>query len=92
MPSPHALDPASVLRVAGALGGTCKRVILVACEPLDLGGEEGTMGLSAPVAASIEHAVTTVEELVEELISSLGPPGPLLQSGKDSKPANWKGA
>ena len=34
--SPHELDPAKVLRLASALGGNCRRVLLVACEPLTL--------------------------------------------------------
>ncbi|MFZ3310089.1 MAG: hydrogenase maturation protease, partial [Xanthobacteraceae bacterium] len=45
MLSPHELDPAKVLRLVTALGGTCKRVLLVACEPLTFGGEQGAMGL-----------------------------------------------
>jgi hydrogenase maturation protease len=68
MLSPHELDPATVLRVAGALGGACKRVLLVACEPFDLGGEEGTMGLSAPVAAAVDRAVGLIEDLVNDLL------------------------
>jgi hydrogenase maturation protease len=66
--SPHELDPAKVLRLVAALGGACKRVVLVACEPLTLGGEEGIMGLSEPVAAALDTAVTTVEGIVDELM------------------------
>ena len=65
--SPHELDPAKVLRLVAALGGTCKRVLLVACEPLTFGGEGGVMGLSEPVAAALGAAVKTVEDLVAEL-------------------------
>jgi hydrogenase maturation protease len=67
MLSAHELDPAKVLRVAAALGGRCKRVVLVACEPLTFGGEEGVMGLSNPVAASLDAAVKTVEDLLVDL-------------------------
>jgi hydrogenase maturation protease len=67
--SAHDLDPAKVLRLVAALGGTCERVLLVACEPLTLGGEDGVMGLSAPVAGAIEAAVETVETLIGELMS-----------------------
>jgi hydrogenase maturation protease len=70
--SPHELDPAKVLRLAAALGGACKRVVLVACEPLTLGGEEGIMGLSEPVAAALDAAVTTVEDIVHELMRTPG--------------------
>ena len=64
MLSPHELDPAKVLRLVTALGGKCKRVLLVACEPLTFGGDEGIMGLSEPVAAALDAAVATVEDLV----------------------------
>jgi hydrogenase maturation protease len=62
--SGHDLDPAKVLRVVSALGGRCGPIVLVACEPADLGGDDGAMGLSAPVAAAIEPAVAAVEKLI----------------------------
>ncbi|MGJ0397304.1 MAG: hydrogenase maturation protease [Methylocystis sp.] len=68
--SPHDLDPAKVLRLASALGGSCQRVLLVACEPLALGGEEGVMGLSAPVAAAVGLAAETVEELIDAMMAA----------------------
>lgn len=68
--SPHELDPAKVLRLASALGGTCQRVLLVACEPLSLGGEEGAMGLSEPVAAAVGVAAETVEELIDKMMAA----------------------
>ena len=68
--SPHELDPAKVLRLASALGGNCRRVLLVACEPLTFGGDEGVMGLSEPVAAAVGVAAETVEELIEEMMAA----------------------
>ncbi|HEX4711177.1 hydrogenase maturation protease [Phenylobacterium sp.] len=68
MISGHDLDPAKVLRVVAALGGQCGRVVLVACEPLDCGGDDGAMGLSPPVAAAIGPAVATVEDLIGEFL------------------------
>lgn len=76
MYSPHELDPEKVVRLVSTLGGTCKRIVLVACEPLTFGGDEGQMGLSAPVTAAVDVAVTTVEELVARLIKM--EPGELL--------------
>ncbi|MFZ0205526.1 MAG: hydrogenase maturation protease [Roseiarcus sp.] len=70
MLSPHDLDPARVLRLVAALGGKCRNVLLVACEPLTFGGDEGAMGLSEPVAAAVDAAVTTVEELIREWIDA----------------------
>jgi hydrogenase maturation protease len=64
MISGHDLDPAKVLKLVAALGGGCRRILLVACEPLDCGGEDGAMGLSPIVEAAIEPAVATVEGLI----------------------------
>ncbi len=66
MLSPHELDPAKVLRLVKAMGGGCRRILLVVCEPLSLGGEEGAMGLSAPVAQAVDAGVVAVEELVQQ--------------------------
>jgi hydrogenase maturation protease len=68
MLEPHDLDPAKVLRLITALGGACPRIMVVACEPLTFGGEDGAMGLSEPVAAAVDAAITTVEDLVGELL------------------------
>jgi hydrogenase maturation protease len=68
--SAHDLDPAKVLRLVAALGGNCRRLLLVACEPLTLGGEDGVMGLSPPVAASLDAAVIAVEQLIGELVEA----------------------
>lgn len=66
--SPHDLDPAKVLRLARMMGGDCPRLLVVACEPLTFGGQDGAMGLSAPVAAAVEPAVNAVETLVRRLL------------------------
>jgi hydrogenase maturation protease len=67
MLEPHDLDPAKVLRLIGALGSSCPLIRVVACEPLTFGGEDGAMGLSEPVAAAVDAAIATVEELIDEL-------------------------
>jgi len=56
------------LRMASAMHGPLKRVLLVGCEPETLGGEEGHMGLSEPVQAAVEDAVKTVERLVAKIL------------------------
>ncbi len=68
--SPHELDPAKALRLVSALGGSCQRVLLVACEPLNLGADEGVMGLSEPVAAAVGVATETIEELINQMIAA----------------------
>jgi hydrogenase maturation protease len=60
----HAMDPVQVLRAAQAMGGQLRRVLLVGCEPADLGGEHGHMGLTPPVSAAIHTAAAMVESLI----------------------------
>ncbi len=67
----HSMNPMNVLRVATSMGGNLKRVLLVGCEPESLGGEEGHMGLSAPVEDAVGEAVTAVEILVEKVLNEL---------------------
>jgi hydrogenase maturation protease len=64
MADAHSMDPVSVLRAVKAMGGRLGRVLLVGCEPGDLGGAEGRMGLTSPVTAAIEEAAAMVESLV----------------------------
>ena len=65
--SAHGLDPEKVLGLVAMLGAGCKRIFFVVCEPFDLGGEEGAMGLSQVVAGAVQPSV----ELIEKLVSSL---------------------
>jgi hydrogenase maturation protease len=63
----HAMNPMNVLRMARAMNIEVKNVLLVGCEPETLGGEEGQMGLSAPVDAAVDEAVKLVESLVNRI-------------------------
>jgi len=65
----HAMNPISVLRMARAMNIEVKNVLLVGCEPESLGGEEGRMGLSAPVEAALEDAVRLVESVISEVLN-----------------------
>jgi len=65
---PHAMNPVNVLRMAVAIHGPLKRVLLVGCEPAALGGDEGHMGLSPSVEAAVPEAVRLVEELVNTIL------------------------
>ena len=58
----------NVLRMARAMNGSVGRVLLVGCEPATLGGDEGFMGLSAPVEAAVDEAVNMTESLVNRLL------------------------
>jgi hydrogenase maturation protease len=62
----HSMNPLSVLRLAMSLGAQLKRILLVGCEPEFLGGDEGHMGLSAPVEAAVSEAVQIVESLIRK--------------------------
>lgn len=70
----HGMNPMRVLQMAQAMGGGIGRILLVGCEPETLGSEEegwseeGTMGLSATVAAAVEPAADMVEALVKKLL------------------------
>jgi len=54
-----------VLLMAKTMGGRLGRVLLVGCEPADLGGAEGRMGLTPIVTGAIEQAAAMVESLIE---------------------------
>ena len=57
----HQMDPRAVLGMVAELGGEIGRLLLVGCEPADVG--EG-IGLSPPVAAAVDDAARLVEDLV----------------------------
>ena len=67
--SPRSLNPNLVLRAVTAVNGRCRRVLVVGCEPAELGDEfDGRMGLSPPVAAAVDEAVVLIEELTKALL------------------------
>ena len=66
--SAHAMNPLNVFRLVRSMGGTWGRVLLLGCEPGDLGSEEeGKMGLSDAVAAAVGEAVVLAESLAGDL-------------------------
>lgn len=60
----HAMSPAVVLATLAHLGGSVDRVLVVGCQPATVA--EG-IGLSGPIAASVDQAVTMVADLLAEL-------------------------
>ena len=66
---PHGMNPMNVLRMAKAMNGSLRRVLLLGCEPEQLGGEEGYLGLSPAVEAAIDRAVTEIELIVNRIMS-----------------------
>jgi hydrogenase maturation protease len=70
---PHAMNPLNVLRMATSMGGQLRLVLVVGCVPATLGPEEGQMGLSEPVAAAVDEAVTLVDSLVTRILAGEWP-------------------
>jgi hydrogenase maturation protease len=70
----HSMDPVTVLRLAQTLGEIQTKVFMVGCEPADLGGDEGSMGLSPQVENAINEAVGMVEKLAHELLARAAAP------------------
>ena len=65
---PHAMNPVNVLRMAKAMNGVTRQVLLVGCQPQDLGGDEGRMGLTDVVEAAVDEAVRTIDSLVSRIL------------------------
>ncbi len=63
----HAMNPETVLRMAQTFGRLPSQILVVACEPQTLGGEEGRLGLSETVNAAVDRAITVVESLVTRI-------------------------
>jgi hydrogenase maturation protease len=70
----HSLDPAKVLRLVASPGGQVRRLLLVGCEPGTADPKAMSMGLSAPVAAAVDEAVTVIESLTGRLLAGEGLP------------------
>jgi len=63
--NPHAMDPQTVLRFVKSVGAWPGRVVVIACEPENVG--EMGWGLSDRVRAAVDRAVALVLETVEDL-------------------------
>ncbi len=66
MTDAHTMDPVHVLRAVKAMGGKLGRILLVGCEPGDLGEAEGLMGLTPAVTEAVKQATVMVESLIEK--------------------------
>ena len=70
----HLANPERVLMLARALGVLPPRLLVVGCQPVD--AEAVGRGLSAPVAAAVEVAVTEVLRHLSTLATAESLPGP----------------
>jgi hydrogenase maturation protease len=63
----HAMNPINVLRTVKSMGGAPGRILIVGCEPAEVGSDEdGKLGLSDPVTAAVDEAVHMIEMLVSK--------------------------
>jgi hydrogenase maturation protease len=63
--NPHGMDPQTVLRFVGAIGGFSGRVVVIGCEPGQV--DEVGLGLTPAVEDVVERALTLVTETIDEL-------------------------
>jgi hydrogenase maturation protease len=62
----HGMDPMEVLRLVRTLGGPLPTIRVVGCEPATFAPADGRTGLSAPVDAAVEGAITLIDALTRE--------------------------
>jgi hydrogenase maturation protease len=63
--NPHGMDPQTVLRFVGAIGGFSGRVVVIGCEPGEV--DEVGLGLTPVVEDVVERALALVTETIDEL-------------------------
>ena len=66
----HGMNPMNLLRLAKSLGpdGLNKRVLVLGCEPLTFGPEEGQLGLSDEVSAAVDRALALLDSLISRIL------------------------
>ncbi len=68
----HDMNPLAAIKLTRTLSETLPRLVLLGCEPLELGDDQqGHLGLSDPLAAAIDPAVDKVMSLLAEIPSEL---------------------
>ena len=65
MINPHGMDPHTVLRFVKSVGAWPGRVVVIACEPTEVG--EMRWGLSDQVGGAVDRAVDLVVDTIAEL-------------------------
>jgi len=69
MADAHSMSPVKVLQMLRTFGSSPGRLYLVGCEPAILEVEDGEIGLSKIVEASIPRAIELIKSLVNDLLS-----------------------
>lgn len=70
---PHGMHPVRALDLVSTMGSQAPRTIVIGCEPEDLGGEDGRMGLSSVVEAAVDEAAETALRLAVECTAAIAP-------------------
>jgi hydrogenase maturation protease len=66
---PHSMNPATVLRTVKSMGRKPGRILIVGCEPAEMGSdEEGKLGLSDLAQAAAGEAVDLIEALLSKTL------------------------
>jgi len=63
--NPHGMDPQTMLRFVGAIGGFSGKVVVIGCEPGEV--DDVGLGLTPPVEQAVERALELVGETLEQL-------------------------
>jgi hydrogenase maturation protease len=71
MADAHSLNPIRVLQMLQALASPPGKLYLIGCEPAILETEDGQIGLSEIVEASIPQAIELVQSLVSNLLNEV---------------------
>jgi hydrogenase maturation protease len=64
----HSLNPVRVLQLLRTFGSSPGKLYLIGCEPMTLEVEDGQIGLSEPVEASVPQAIELIKSLIENLL------------------------
>jgi hydrogenase maturation protease len=70
---PHGMHPVRALYLVNTLGSRVPRTIVIGCEPEDLGGEDGRMGLTPVVEAAVDKAMETALRIAMECSAAIAP-------------------
>jgi|SRR5579875_396569 len=69
LPDGHAIEPHGVLRLAAAMGGCPRKLILLGCEPAATEPQEEACAMSPPVKAAVDRAVEILARFIGSLLS-----------------------
>lgn len=69
----HSMNPVAALQLALSFGARPSRLFIVGCEPATLESENGHIGLSPALRATVPEAIKMIETLIEEICKEVVP-------------------